>query len=859
LNFLNIYPNSTKRNEVLVKIENFRWKECDSLKTKTAYENFIKEYPNSTKVRTAKIALENLVEEFNLEEINSYTSVSVGKNIFRPFTFISGKKVFPEMSITEISHNGKMAIGIGTKDSRIKNMTNNIANIIDLTDGKILFEYKYDEFSRYLFSDDDSKLYFYENKSVKSLDLKNFEIKTIFKIDIGFFDRANLYLSDNILHLTTMRNDYKEPVIHFSYNLNANKLDTETFYLPEYDGAGIETLKQFNSYLGTTEEKLLKLKLIQGDNIFIKPINKNSKNEYIVFRYPQLLIIKNGIITTNTNIQIYTTDKFTKEIKELNFFRRPYSFLSENNKIILSGSDRPNNKGFYILELGTKNGQIINSSVKTKFVDPIKFNASFIGINEKTDKIYFDIDIDSGCDYDNDFEINVQDYNDITNNDLLKENTHKILSKNDKKLSEFLSSYINETNVRNMPIETDNEKYLRIKDLYVNNLPSFIKLQDSLTQNLNTILTDSIRTFDFKATDVFIASNYDLSNENWRLIFNNPYGGKNFSVIYNQSKLSAKKDLSNNFSDLKIQVKYYLNPLSFTYEPVLLTISNIQTNTQNKFIIPFKSLSLLKNLYLTDNSYVDNFMNSKYIDCRLERGDLTYDSDIIKYFVNNGKPKYYLNYGFNDYNRIVKVEGVSAFNLDDINFRYNLEKSENFESGYKFNSMGRGTNLKFNEIPYFINKSNQDGTAIFGTSSSSNSFEKNEFYTPGKFNYLKNWRISDEVIYSNEGKGILSDLININDFKNNKTVKQFNLIELGNLNLKDKGEKIDFDAVISPNGKYLAIRVNDMTFLYNTIDWKNIFKFKSNAGKLYWDCNSYFLGIGENVLPIQLIEKIGIK
>jgi len=50
-----------------------------------------------------------------------------------------------------------------------------------------------------------------------------------------------------------------------------------------------------------------------------------------------------------------------------------------------------------------------------------------------------------------------------------------------------------------------------------------------------------------------------------------------------------------------------------------------------------------------------------------------------------------------------------------------------------------------------------------------------------------------------------------------------------------------------------------MTFLYNTIDWKNIFKFKSNAGKLYWDCNSYFLGIGENVLPIQLIEKIGIK
>jgi hypothetical protein len=121
----------------------------------------------------------------------------------------------------------------------------------------------------------------------------------------------------------------------------------------------------------------------------------------------------------------------------------------------------------------------------------------------------------------------------------------------------------------------------------------------------------------------------------------------------------------------------------------------------------------------------------------------------------------------------------------------------------------------------------------------------------------------------------------------NKTIKTINVKQLGNYNLINKGsnfeqiivpvnntpeslyfendftiidskrytvERMNFDASISPNGKYFTVRSGSNAYIYSTNNWNILLKFKNATGEVYWDCNSYFLGIGNKIIPIPLLE-----
>lgn len=773
-------------------------------------------YQSDTLKRISNLKRSNtFIPEFNLSNINSYTTLSIGKQFFRPYKFINGVKEFPKTYMSEISHNGKFAIASG--DWRAAYEESQRLYFIDLTDGKIFYEYKFQGIKDYFFSPDDSLIYFYENNLVKTIDLKSYQINTIFKIDKELFEKVNLYLSNNDIHLSSI---YNGTIIHYTFNLLNKKLDFEIFNLPQYDSYGKDIIKEFAYYQGTTEDKLLKIKLIQGSAVQIKPLSKYSKDEFLIFSCPQLYVIKNGVIILNTNLSIYKSNKITNEIKEIYNFRPPTGFLTDDYQVIINSQESPSNGSLYVLNLGSTEGFSKYEDIKTTFVNPFEIHsqAIFSKTNNITGKLYYQ--------YDN--EIFVTDYKNISN---INEQTSSksgfvlLIEKNDQKLSNYLGTYLNSETLKNQPLESDNEKYLRVKKLYESKLPDLISLQDSLISNFNMLLLESIHEYKFQPSNIFNISNYDINNEYWKLNFKNPFGGNDFSIIYDQSKADAKIDLANNFSNISLIVKYYFNPLNYLYEPILLEISNSNSNKIQKYIIPFKDLSLVKNLYLTNNSYLTHkYWTDNFILDLLEKGDITYDASTLKYFVNNGKPKYYFNYGFNNYKREVNVSGVSVFDIDDSNFRLNLLdkftrfiplKNSKFYIGENVNEY-----LRFDFIPYFINKTYEKNFKPFTSVYDLNKIEpisyKNDLIFPNSIEY------QDSII------------------KNLKTPIDF----------KNK------DLSFSPNGKYCAIKVDKITYLYKTTNWENICKFNNSSGQMYWDCNSYFLGIGQDVLPVQLIEKI---
>jgi hemerythrin-like domain-containing protein len=67
-------------------------------------------------------------------------------------------------------------------------------------------------------------------------------------------------------------------------------------------------------------------------------------------------------------------------------------------------------------------------------------------------------------------------------------------------------------------------------------------------------------------------------------------------------------------------------------------------------------------------------------------------------------------------------------------------------------------------------------------------------------------------------------------------------------------EGVNYPTGLSPNEKYYI----DKTGVH--IDKMNnyLFKFKDSSfeDKIYWDCNSYFFGIGTNLYPIKILEYI---
>lgn len=854
--FLKNYPQTNKRNTIQSKLEALKWQECVTINTKKSYQSFINEFPNSTKMPEAKMMLRKFVDVFNLKVMNSFTTISNEKQMFQPFEISNGRIGHPELTLLKIGQNGEIALAVRRSD--------NIGRLIDLTDGAIIFEFPYLSFSNYFFNSDDSKLFFYDNKFIKQIDLKSFEITNLVEIESNAYNFQYMCLEKNTIHFCQDKYESRrKKFLHYTYDLTTAKKDLEVFYEFDYPVRG-DIQYEFSALPGNAEEKLLKLKLMYGDKIKIKQLTKNSSNEYLLLDFPYIYVIKNGVFTFASRISIKETDRVTNELKNkyLDLDRKYNKVqLTNNNRIVFTAR-----QSLFMLQLGTEDGFFPNNQITVTHVDPFEIKTStndgfmFAQLDEKTNNLYYQIDIGYGCDYDDDNEIYVYNYSNLFSpskkgiQGIVKNKLEEI----DKSLGSLYNANINSEAIKNQPLESDDEKYHRVRNIYLKMNPTFNKIQDSLFYSLNEIVKDSIKTVTYDPLNVFITSNYNVDDEFWRLAIKNPFNGKNISLIYDQSKADAKLNLYNNFSNILLEVKYYFNLISLTYEPILVSITNKQSKKSDKFIIPYKDGSLLKNLYLTDNSFMDN----KYLDCRLERGDIYYDDYILRYFVHNGKPKYYFNYGFADPAQSNKP-GVSIRNLDDSNINFTFQNEfinccpPPTEVYREFPGGNYREYLRFDDIPYFINKSVSsyvDVTSIYELNKTARLGSIDGVLYKGQ-SYLPNsWVIKENIVedYNKYGSLLITAAnLEIIDSRLSTAIKTFNIIELGGYS--GSIFSVDYDASFSPNGKYFAVRCNTKTYLYETRNWTNVVNFDNTSGKLYWDCNSYYLGVGNDLIPVLLL------
>jgi uncharacterized protein with WD repeat len=99
-------------------------------------------------------------------------------------------------------------------------------------------------------------------------------------------------------------------------------------------------------------------------------------------------------------------------------------------------------------------------------------------------------------------------------------------------------------------------------------------------------------------------------------------------------------------------------------------------------------------------------------------------------------------------------------------------------------------------------------------------------------------------------KGVTSAKLNIIDLNTKNIITSFDIFKLS------KSNNVNWDGAFSPNGKYFAMRCNNVLHVYETDSWENMFSFTDASGKIYWDCNSYFLGSGLNIIPIELLNQL---
>lgn len=787
LYFLKFYSKSSKAPLIRSNLENLSWEKCLQTNTKESYQSFIRNFPLSIKLKEATAKLKNFVDTFDLNKIMSSTTIGDKKQVFNSFAFSKKQQKF---TFLKISNNGKIALVITNAGGGNRFESDNIGHIVDLNNGTIIFEFPYLTISDYFFNPEDSKLFYCDNKFIKQLDLEKFEISNLFELESsGGYSFTNVVLDKNVIHVCQDKYEYpRKKILHYSYDLTTTKKDLEVFYEYEYSIRN-DIQKQYNFISGNNDQKLLMLKLINGDYIKIKPLTKDSKDEYLILNFPNVFILKSGQFVSNSTIQLFETNKITKEItsisNEINderLFNKEIQ-LTDNNRIVFTTRN-----SLYVLQLFSNDGSINYEELKTYQLDPFEISIPsndrflFVNLNENTGNLYYQIYIGHGCGSDDEIYIY-----DIENKLISKEQEPlkvKIigqLKEIDNTLFNYYNSYINIETIKNQPLESDIEKYARIKDINNKITPKFIFKQDSLFNILNKSIEEAVLINKYESEKLFNVKYYDQKIEAWKLVFKNPYDGKDFSLIYPQSKTEAKSNLNSKFSNINIEVNYYFNLLSLAFEPLLVSITNVQTKIKNKYIIPYRDASLLKNLYLTNSS-----LNDYNLVCKLKSRFTYYDDNVMRYFVSIGKPKNFFNYGFDDPAQREKL-GVSILNLDDtnLNFKFNDEKHSNCTGCSKY--------LKFDSVPFFVN--------ICST---------------------------------------LRDITKTEVYEINRPV------ELA------KKDAVSYDYGLSPNGQYFV----NLSGVYDKKNDNYLLKFQNTSGIRYWDCNSYYFGIGYDVFPVQLLKSL---
>lgn len=323
--------------------------------------------------------------------------------------------------------------------------------------------------------------------------------------------------------------------------------------------------------------------------------------------------------------------------------------------------------------------------------------------------------------------------------------------------------------------------------------PIYHEKSNNLFNDLNNKIINSILLKTHLGEQVFSESIYDLENEVWRIYIKNPYTNNYYKLKYKQPKESAKKHFAANFSKIKFNVKYYYCMLSGNYEPISIEIVDEIKNQKTNYFVPLKDLTLNKNLSFVNPSFGKEKSVDERIESLINTGFIKHDPNIFRHFVKMGKPKMFFTYSTANYNTSERLY-LSINDLDQTTYSQKI----NEEIGY-------------------------------GEVSHTMAFKLSDF---SKYYFLIDTWADKVKVYEN--------------INQKQLVKEINIDEYVKSNL------------ISPNGKYIILKEGDKYLIKNKTTSSTILSFADDEryGNIYWDCNSYFLGIGDCVYPIPLIEKL---
>ena len=802
--FLTTYPRSTFNVIIKSNLENLSWQKSLMTNTKGSFLSFIKDFPNSNKITeaTQKInsmrpVVDNNTKVVDLKNINSHATLFHDHRILYSDTHFN----FQTFSI---NNNGKIALAKSHQNDGDK-----VVYLVNLIDGVSYFDFSFD-YSGWCFSSNDSLLFYCDNNFLKKLDLYSLEITVLFELKKFTSSQSfyTLYQDDNLVHFMAGQTNYNYPDLytlnHYTYNPRTAETKSQLSILDLRCEDDRDLKSDFKLIPGNTKQKMLMLKLIHGNGIHIQPLTRDSENSFIILKFPQVYIVENGRFTLDKRIRLTKTSKtlpgiwdnidispdIYRDQNNLNVFQ-----FTKNHQIVLSVDN-----SIFIFELNSEynnefavgDEEITSDNINLHQHDPeeipIYGDLIFAHLDESGGNLFYQTAGPSV----------VYEYiRTLTEEDFMMGNLMTVnLNTIDEILFSFFNSNINNLTLKNEPLESDAQMYKRIKDINSALQPIFNEKIDSLYGFINQMILDSIKIIKFDGKNIFNVQNYNEENETWRLVFDSPFVGKGFSIFYPLKKSESKFHLENNFANFDIKVSFYFNLISWAYEPLLLSITDVNTKLIDKFIIPFKDHSLLNNLALTNNAYFSYgpYKNFTFDDNRMLSEHTINDFDggnTFKYLVRNGKPKNYFKYG-DEYDQIAVIQ-----NLDDFKLNYVLNTDNH--NGYSATS-SEVEYLRFNEVPYFINLSQYDAGH-----------------------------------YNGDGNMLGTSVFKIN-----------NLHPIG------QEDVITYPSGLSPNGKYLV----DTTGVHKNDSMVTILKFQNAEGKGYWDCNSNYFGIGSDVFPISLIEKV---
>lgn len=805
--FLKTYPRSTFNVIITSNLEPLAWEKSLMTNTKESFLSFIKDFPNSKKLPEAKLKINSFVDIVNLANYNAATTLFHDEKVF----YKSSKK----FRLLSISNNGKIGLASSLYPQDI---LNNTAYLVNLLDGVDFFRFSFDAPGYSCFSSNDSLLFYCDNNFLKQLDLTSLEITVLFELKkfTGSQSFYRLFQDDNNVHFMAGQTNSYYPDLytlnHYTYNPRTAETKSKLSILDLRCANCRDIKSDFELIPGDTKQKMLMLKLIHGNGIRIQPLTRDSENSFIILQFPQVYIVENGRFTLDKRIRLTKPSKTLPGIHE-NIDISPdiygdYNNLrvfqfSKNHSIVFSvktswGNSKGSDNSIFILELNQEANSEFSVGDEEITVENIALNHGDLTeeIPFSGDLIFAHLDESEGnliyqtSDYRGPSDVyeytrKMYDFEWIMGNYMSMD-----LTSMDEYLSNFYDSHINKSILKNMPFESNTEKYLRIKEIDSTIKPILISKRDSLYYFVNQRIIDSIKVIKFNPRNIFNIQHYNEETETWRLVFDNPFSGKDFSIFYPLSKPESKLYLENKYANFDIKVSFYFNLISWDYEPLLLSITDVNSNLEKKFIIPFKDESLLNNLALTSNVYLTYFgyryegswdLNRKLTQHKINDWD---GDNTFRYLVQNGKPKNYFAYG-NEFEQRTVVQ-----NLDDLNLNYVLNT---FKGCCPFHPDNDFEYLRFNEVPYFISSSQY-----------------------GPYDRLET-----------------------------------SVFEISNLNSMGLQDVLTYPSGVSPNGKY-QVDINGV-FKFGT---GIILNLKNAKGAVYWDCNSDYFGIGSDVFPISLIEKV---